>query len=246
MLKNIEATGKTVEDAIENGLAELGLSRDDVTVEVLERPKSGFLGLGGTPAKVQLTYEFTQDKTTKTKNFIVGLLNRMNLSAEVDVSEKDDNHIAVELTGGDIGTLIGRHGDTLDALQYITSQVINRGEDKRLRITVDAQGYRKKREGTLIAQAQRVAEKAVKYKKNFTMEPMNSFERHVVHTALQEIEGITTSSVGSEPNRCVVVMSVEGGQPASISTSSNGRNNRFQNARGGRRPGAPRPRRNDN
>ncbi len=243
MLKSIEATGRTVEEAIENGLAELTMSRDDVTVEVLDRPKSGFLGLGGTPARVQLSYEFLQDRTEKAAAFLRGLFEKMRVSAELTVEQPEDNHLRIELTGSDIGTLIGRHGDTLDALQYITSQVVNRGEDSRIRVTVDAQGYRKKRENTLIAQAQRVAEKAKKYKKNFTMDAMNSFERHVVHTALQDVEGVSTSSVGSEPNRCVVVISIEGGQPASVSTASSRNNNsRFGNQRNGRRPGAPRHR----
>jgi len=167
----------------------------------------------------------------------------MRMNADITVSETEDGNISVELSGGDVGTLIGRHGETLDALQYITSQVVNRDETKRVRVGVDAQGYRKKREAALVAVAMRAADKALKYRKNFTLEPMNSFERHVVHTALQDVEGITTSSVGAEPRRCVVVMSVEGGQPATVNNAVHGSRSgsRFTPNRQSRRPGTARP-----
>ena len=240
MDKFIEVTGKTVDEAVETGLAQLGVTRDDVTVEVLDFAKSGFLGIGGTPARVKLTYAV--GLTQKAELFLTGLLNRMHMNAHVEVNQDDEGHLHIELTGGDVGSLIGRHGETLDALQYITSQVCNRDEDKRVRVSVDAQGYRRKREEILIAQAMRAAEKAVKYRKNFALESMNSFERHVVHTALQDVEGVTTSSVGNEPRRCVVVLSVEGGQPAHINNAvHSNRGGKLNQNRGNRRPGMARP-----
>jgi spoIIIJ-associated protein len=158
----------------------------------------------------------------------------MNVAVKAEFQEKEDGNISVELIGDDMGPLIGRHGETLDALQYLTSQVVNSGEEKRVRVVVDSKNYRKKREEILTAMAVRTAEKAVKFRRNFTLEPMNSFERHVVHTALQDYKGVTTSSVGNEPRRCVVVMSVEGGQPA-------GGQRRWDNRNGSRKPGMARP-----
>jgi spoIIIJ-associated protein len=230
--KTIEAVGRTREEAVEKGLQQLNLTRDDVTVELIDRAKSGFLGLGSTPARVKITY--SAGRTNKAESFLSGLFRHMNVNVETDIRENEDGNIMINLKGDDMGPLIGRHGETLDALQYLTSQVVNRNEDKRVRVVVDTKNYRKKREETLTSLATRTAEKAVKYKRNFTLEPMNSFERHVIHTVLQDFNGVTTSSIGSEPRRCVVVMSVEGGQPA-------GAQRRWDSRNGGRKPGMARP-----
>jgi len=247
MLKFIEVTGKNEEEAIQNGLARLGLDRDDVSVEILERAKSGFLGIGSTPAKVKMTYEapdepvvveeapkaepvkpakivveapkaepvktaapaskapVNEEVKTAIETFLAGLMEHMNVSASVTVSLSEEGTYEVELVGEDLGALIGRRGETLDAIQQLTNYSVNRGRSKRVRIHVDAEGYRAKREESLIRLANKVAAKVVKYRRNVTMEPMNAYERHVIHTALQDVPGVTTYSVGTEPNRRTVV-----------------------------------------
>ena len=247
MLKFIEVTGKNEEEAIQNGLARLGLDRDDVSVEILERAKSGFLGIGSTPAKVKMTYEapdepvvvkeapkaepvkpakivveahkaepvktaapaskapVNEEVKTAIETFLAGLMEHMNVSASVTVSLSEEGTYEVELVGEDLGALIGRRGETLDAIQQLTNYAVNRGRSKRVRIHVDAEGYRAKREESLIRLANKVAAKVVKYRRNVTMEPMNAYERHVIHTALQDVPGVTTYSVGTEPNRRTVV-----------------------------------------
>ena len=205
MIKSIEATGKTIDAAIEAGLVELGMTRDEVSVEVLENPKSGFLGFGAVPAKVLLSYEVIETKDEKVVQFITGLLRHMGSDAEPEIVSKTEKNIEVHLKGENLGMLIGRRGDTLDAIQHLTNYSVNRGEDKRVRITVDAENYRAKREESLQRLATKVAGKVVKYRKNITLEAMNAFERHVIHATLQDYEDVTTYSTGTEPNRSVVV-----------------------------------------
>lgn len=205
MIKSIEATGKTIDIAIESALKELGMTRDQVSVEVLENPRSGFFGIGAVPAKVQVSYEVIETKEEKVVAFITGLLRHMGSDAQVEVVEKTEKNIDVQLVGENLGMLIGRRGDTLDAIQHLTSYSVNRGEDKRVRITVDAENYRAKREESLERLAVKVAGKVVKYRKNITLEPMNAFERHVIHAKLQDYEDVTTYSTGTEPNRRIVV-----------------------------------------
>lgn len=205
MIKKIETTGKTEEEAIASALAELGKDRDEVSVEILERSKSGFLGIGSTPARVLVSYEETETIVEKTENFLKGLLERMGAEAVPHVELLENGDLAVNLTGEKLGMLIGRRGEMLDAIQHITGYVINRGNSKRRHISVDAEQYRAKREEALEALAKKMAAKVIKYRRNMTLEPMNSYERHVIHTALQDYEGVSTFSTGSEPNRRVVV-----------------------------------------
>ena len=244
MEKYIEITGKTEEAAIAAGLAQLGLDRDDVSVEILERPKSGFLGIGSTPARVKLTYEApdepevkeeasvqeetvvsapveekeetpvvekkevkpaTGEKAERIQAFLVGLMEHLDNDARPVITQGEDGSFHVELVGSDLGALIGRRGETLDAIQQLTNYSINRGQNKRVRIHLDAENYRAKREETLVRLARKTAGKAMKYRRNITLEPMNAYERHVIHAALQEYEGVTTYSTGTEPNRRVVV-----------------------------------------
>ena len=240
-MRYIDVTGKTEEEAIRKGLEQLGLERDDVSVEILERARSGFLGIGSSPAKVRVTYELdvaeepkpeapkakpaekkpepkAEEKKTepaapacdnedarRIKDFLTGLLEHMDSAAEVKVYEEEKNRYKVILEGQKLGALIGRRGETLDAIQQLTNYAVNSGRDKRLRIHVDAENYRAKREQSLESLANKVAGKVLKYRRSVTLEPMNAYERHVIHAALQDKEGVTTYSIGTEPNRRVVV-----------------------------------------
>ena len=273
MIKFIDMTGKTEDEAIRRALEQLGLERDDVSVEILERAKSGFLGIGGSPATVRVSYddgqpepvkpepksaapkaekkpvycaevlqkevrarekqereakrgerraepkaekaphepavlgeEVRDEKSEQIRTFLSGLLEHMDAKAEVKVYEVEKNRYKVILEGEKLGALIGRRGETLDAIQQLTNYSINRGgESKRARVQIDAENYREKREESLERLAQKVAGKVVKYRRNVTLEPMNAYERHVIHTALQDTQYITSFSIGTEPNRRVVV-----------------------------------------
>ena len=251
-MRYIDVTGKTEEEAIRAALSQLGLERDDVSVEILERSKSGFLGIGSSPAKVRVSYELdvaeepevpqakpaekkpvekkpeskpepkpepapekkpeqpaapvseTED-ADRIRAFLTGLLEHMDCRAQVKVYEEEKNRYKVILEGQRLGTLIGRRGETLDAIQQLTNYAVNSGRDKRVRIHVDAENYRAKREQSLESLANKVAGKVLKYRRSVTLEPMNAYERHVIHAALQDKEGVTTYSIGTEPNRRVVV-----------------------------------------
>lgn len=206
MIKFIETTGRTEEDAIDAALRELGKSRDEVSVEVLERARSGFLGIGGNPAKVRVSYEEQDSNVAKVETFLKGLIERMGVEATVSSEfNEEDNVISVELSGEHVASLIGRRGETLDAIQHISNYVLNNGSEERVRVNIDAENYRAKRAETLSALAQKTASKVVRYRRNMTLEPMNAYERHVIHTALQDYPGVTTYSTGTEPNRRVVV-----------------------------------------
>lgn len=277
MIKFIDMTGKTEDEAIRRALEQLGMERDDVSVEILERAKSGFLGIGGSPATVRVSYddgqpepkpepvkpepksaapkaekkpvycaevlqkevrarekqereakrgerraepkaekaprepvvlgeEIRDEKSEQIRTFLSGLLEHMDAKAEVKVYEVEKNRYKVILEGEKLGALIGRRGETLDAIQQLTNYSINRGSEKnRARVQVDAENYREKREQSLERLAEKVAGKVTKYRRNVTLEPMNAYERHVIHTALQDTPSVTTFSIGTEPNRRVVV-----------------------------------------
>ncbi len=139
------------------------------------------------------------------ESFLRGLLERMGVECTIDISEREGGGLEVKLDGPDMGAVIGRRGETLDAIQHLVNYAVNRGSDTHLHISVDAENYRSKREESLVHLAHKMAAKAIKYKRSMALEPMNSYERHVIHTALQNYEGVTTSSTGVEPNRRVVV-----------------------------------------
>ena len=232
MIKTLEKSGRTEDDAIAAALKELGLDRDDVSVEIVARAKSGFLGIGASPAVVRVSYEAPDEAPVAPaapanaapaaavvdenadyaaiRAFLTGLLDRMGVKADIAISPRDNGGINVELSGSSMGAIIGRRGETLDAIQHLTNYVVNRGSDTHLHISVDAENYRAKREESLTRLAEKMAEKAIKYKRSMALEPMNSYERHVIHTALQNYEGVTTGSTGVEPNRRVVVSYVRG------------------------------------
>ena len=210
MRKSIEVQGRTEDEAIELALEQLGMSRDDVSVEIIEQARTGFLGLKNTPAIIKVFYEAGEDRTERIGEFLTGLFTRMEIDVSLDITE-DDGSINVILTGKDPGALIGRRGETLDAIQHLANYVINRSSTGRVRINLDAENYRHRRNEALESLAARTAGKVIKYRRNLTLDPMNAYERHVIHSALQEHDRVSTFSVGSEPNRRVVVAYGSGG-----------------------------------
>ena len=251
MIKTLEKSARTEDEAIALALKELGMDRDDVSVEIVERAKSGFLGIGASPAVIRVSYEVPDEvvkpapkaekpaapapaakapkapaapqaaaapvdepaEYAQIRQFLTGLLERMGVTAEMEFSPRENGGVNVSLSGNGMGAIIGRRGETLDAIQHLTNYAVNRGSEKHLHISVDAENYRSKREESLTRLAEKMAEKAIKYKRSMALEPMNSYERHVIHTALQNYEGVTTSSTGVEPNRRVVVSYVKPEQP---------------------------------
>lgn len=255
MKKYLEKSGKNEEEALAAALAELGLDRDDVSVEIVERAKSGFLGIGASPAVIRVEYEVPDEPVKKpepviepeaqpkpqqaqrkperrvsapkaepsvapaayepkyvgqgikedVEKFISGLLERMGITAEIEISDRENGGLLVNLSGPGMGAVIGRRGETLDAIQHLTNYAVNRGSEKRCHISVDAESYRAKREESLVRLAEKMAAKVLKYRRSMALEPMNSYERHVIHAALQDFDGVTTSSIGTEPNRRVVI-----------------------------------------
>lgn len=216
MLKSIEVQGRTEDEAIELALEQLGMSRDDVSVEIVEQARTGFLGLKNTAAIVKVTYEtdeadeyvesvgVTAGSTERVGSFLEGLFERMDIDVSLDLKEENGAVCAI-LTSKDPGALIGRRGETLDAIQHLTSYAINRSTTGRVRVNLDAENYRQRRNEALENLASRTAGKVIKYRRNMTLDPMNAYERHVIHSALQENDSVSTFSVGNEPNRRVVV-----------------------------------------
>ena len=200
----IEVSGKTEEEAIAAGLEQLGKTRDEVSVEVVERSKRGVLGIGRADAVVRLSYEVADTQRDRVERYLRGLLDCMGIEADIEITEREGGGLVANLSGAAMGAVIGRRGETLDAIQHLVNYSVNRGSEK-MHISVDAENYRSKREESLVRLAEKMAAKAVKYKRSMALEPMNSYERHVIHTALQNYEGVSTASTGVEPNRRVVV-----------------------------------------
>jgi len=211
MEKSIEVQGRTEDEAIEIALEQLGMSRDDVSVEIIEQARTGFLGLKNTPAIVKVIYEAKGGQAEHVETFLTGLFERMDIDVDLDI-KKEDNSINIILTGKEPGALIGRRGETLDAIQHLSNYVVNRSVSDRVRINLDAENYRQRRNEALENLAARTAGKVIKYRRNMTLDPMNAYERHVIHTALQEHKQVSTFSVGSEPNRRVVIAFGESGE----------------------------------
>ncbi len=222
MKKEITVTGKTVEAAVALGAEKLGVDVSAVTYEVLEAPKKGFLGFGEIPAKVQVCFTPTPEMTALT--FVRTLIADMGIEAEASISSMPGSkrEFLVTVSGEDASALIGHHGETLDSLQYLTNLAANRREEDEsgnyTRITVDIENYRAKREDTLRKLARRMAEKALKYRRNVTLEPMNAYERRIIHSEVQNIQGVTTNSVGVDNNRRVVISCEGNNRPAKPQT----------------------------
>jgi len=206
MSNSVETTGKTVNEAILLALSELGLDeseKDKVDIEVLDEGSKGIFGLiGSKMARVRATLKETG--ADYAKEFLSSVIEKIGVNAEL-LSEEQDDNIYVELKGEDIGILIGRRGETLDALQYLTSLVVNKNSNTYKRVILDTKNYRKKREETLVKLAERLAERVVRHRKTLTLEPMNPYERRIIHSALQNNKHVRTYSVGDEPNRKVVI-----------------------------------------
>ncbi|ABN53568.1 MAG TPA: protein jag [Hungateiclostridium thermocellum] len=203
MPRFVEKSAKTVREAIDLALLELNTTEDKVEVEVLEEGSKGIFGLiGSKQAKVRVTLKETSGD--RAKKFLLDVLSKMKVNADILVEESEDT-ISLKIEGDDIGIIIGRRGETLDALQYLTSLVVNRSKEGYKRIVIDVENYRKKREETLIRLANRLADRVIKYKRNITLEPMNPYERRVIHSCLQNHKYVETYSVGEEPNRKVII-----------------------------------------
>lgn len=184
------------------------------------------------PAAAKVAME-AGEKEAEARQFLANVLDKMHVQAEMTITSQKDE-MRIEFTGPDMGIIIGRRGETLDALQYLTSLVVNKGEDGYIKVTLDTENYRKKREDTLVKLATKLAGKVVKYRRNISLEPMNPYERRIIHSALQDFEGVTTYSTGSEPNRKVVIASTEPGRPPREEGERRGRGSRYGGKRGGR------------
>jgi spoIIIJ-associated protein len=203
MIKQTVATGKTVEIAVNTACAELGVDASEVDYTVLEEPKKGILGIGASDAKVEVTLKRTP--AIKAIEFLEDLVKNMNLDATVELVSKEDDGVTLEIKGSSLGILIGRRGDVLDSIQYLATLAANIEKSGFYRVTVDVQGYREKRAETLRGVARRMSEKVLKYKRSFALEPMNAYERRIIHAECQNIEGVTTRSIGEGADRKIVI-----------------------------------------
>ena len=202
MANFVEKTGKTVQEAVDMALEELQCDRDNVDIEVLEEGTKGIFGFGSKVAKVRVTVK--ESNSEKAREFLLSVFEKMNVEAEI-IAEEDEDSILLKIKGDDIGIIIGRRGETLDSLQYLTSLVVNKSKEGYKRVVIDIENYRQKREETLVKLAYRLADRVVKYKKNITLEPMNPYERRVIHSSLQNHKYVETYSVGEEPNRKIII-----------------------------------------
>ena len=208
MKKEITVSAKTLELALAKAAQELGApSVEALEYTVLEKEKKGFLGIGACDAKISASY--TKTGVEIAVDFIKTILADMNIEATVTVADADNADKQINIEGAEVGALIGHHGETMDSLQYLANLAANQkvnGEKREfVKLIVDIEGYRAKREETLRALARRMADKVVKYKKSVMLEPMNPYERRIIHSEVQNIKGVSTNSIGSENNRKVVI-----------------------------------------
>lgn len=201
-MRVVEVSAKTVDDALSQGLQQLGLQKEDATYEVIEEPSKGLLGFLTKPAKVLVKEKFNAEKFLK--GFLIEFLEKFNVNFIIDV-EKTDTHINLNITGEDLGVLIGKHGKTLDSIQYITNLAVNRQSDEYVRVLIDVNNYRTKREETLIELAHKLANKSIYRKRKVLLEPMNAMERRIIHSALNDHHKVKTYSEGEEPFRKVAI-----------------------------------------
>ena len=208
MKKEVITSAKTIEEAVALAVKELGApGADKIEYTVLEEPKKGLFGIGAQNAKISATY--TEGGEARALEFIEKLLADMSITAEVSMTDGDNGEKRISVNGESAAILIGHHGDTLDSLQYLANLAANKRVDGKkdpyVKITVDVEGYRAKREETLRALARRMAAKVQKYKKSVMLEPMNPYERRIIHSDIQNIDGVSTNSIGSENNRKIVI-----------------------------------------
>ncbi|MBR6719756.1 MAG: protein jag [Clostridia bacterium] len=204
-MKFVEIKAKTVDEAVETALKELNTTKENVDIEILEESKGLFGLLGSKEVKVRVTV-IKEDDSKKAETFLKNITEKLGMDTEFEtVYNDEEKKMSIELKGEGLGLLIGRRGETLDALQYLTNIFVNKETEDYIKVTLDAENYRERREEALVTLAKRTAAKATKYKKNMIIEPKNPYERRIIHEALQEYPGVTTYSIGEEPNRKVVV-----------------------------------------
>ncbi len=200
----VEKSGKTIDEAVNEALKELDTTRENVEIEVINEGKRGILGLGAEDAVVRVKMEI--NPLQKAEKYLRDVMKSFGIDVELKGSYEDES-VRIEIVGDseEVGKVIGRRGDTLDALQYLTSLVVNKGEENYIRVTIDTENYRGKREETLIKLAKRTAGIVARTRKSITLEPMNPNERRIIHSALQEYRNVTTYSTGKDPHRCIVI-----------------------------------------
>lgn len=256
MIREIIATGRTVDAAIDAGCEQLGLPREEIDFEIIDMPHKGFLGLSQTPAKVRIFKEEPDAEVSETvphepnldvkiqvaQQYVHDIVKAMGLDQITVTASQEENNVTLKINGDVSGVAIGRRGETLDALQYLTGLASNRVEGDYLRVVIDSGNYRERRRNTLEQLAKKLAAAVIKTGRNTTLEPMNPYERRIIHATISEIEGVTSASVGEEPNRCVIISSTNPRpqQPADrYDNRSRGKSNR------GPRPGGPNDGRRD-
>lgn len=204
-MKFAEKKAKTVDEAVSLALEELGASKDDVDIEIIEETKGLFGLLGNKEVKVRVTLR-EREEVSRAREFIKNVTEKLGMDIEQEISfNSEDKILKIELKGEGLGLLIGRRGETLDSIQYLTNIFVNKKSDDYIKVTIDAENYRERREEALVSLAKRTASKAVKYRKNMVIEPKNPYERRIIHEALQDYPEVTTYSVGEDPNRKVIV-----------------------------------------
>ncbi len=204
-MKFVEIKAKTVDEAVNKALSELNTTKENVEIEIVEESKGLFGVFGNKEVKVRVTL-LKEDETLKATEFLKNITEKLGMDTEFDAEYIDEEKkMNIELKGEGLGLLIGRRGETLDALQYLTNIFVNKTTDDYIKVTLDAENYRERREDALVVLAKRTAQKATKYKKNMIIEPKNPYERRIIHEALQDYPEVTTYSIGEEPNRKVVV-----------------------------------------
>ena len=203
-MEYIEVSAKTVEDALTDASVQLGITSDQLEYEIVEKGSSGFLGIGSKNAVIRVKVKSSiEDEVRK---FLTSVFNAMNMEVEIIINKnEDEKFLDVELKGDDMGVIIGKRGQTIDYLQYLTSLAINKHRDEYYKVKIDTEDYRKRRKDTLENLAKNIAYKVKRTKRAVSLEPMNPFERRVIHSALQNDKYVTTHSEGEEPYRRVVV-----------------------------------------
>jgi len=200
----IEITARTVDDAITEGLIKLGTTSDKIETEIIEKGSSGFLGIGSKPAVVKIWKKFTIKDFVN--DFLSDVFRAMDMKVDITISvSEDEKNVDVELKGDDMGVLIGKRGQTLDSLQYLTNLALGKQVNEFVKVKIDTEDYRKRRKDTLENLAKNIAYKVKRTKRPVSLEPMNPFERRVIHSALQNDKYVSTHSEGEEPYRHVVV-----------------------------------------
>lgn len=199
----VEKYAKTKEEAIALALEELGAERDDVEIEVVDEGSKGFLGIGSKDAVVKVTLK-APDSVKRAEDFLGKIFSLTGENVDIN-SELEDDCLKIELSGPDMGIVIGKRGETLDALQHLTSLAVNRGDNAFVKISLDAENYREKRNAALESLAHKLAAKVKRTRRSTTLEPMNAYERRIIHASLQDDDEVTTYSVGQGINRKVVI-----------------------------------------